>query len=381
MASPQGRARTPVGAARRWQATGLRPLLADLRRATADTLARRPRAATGEPVEPGRGCVLCGHRAGHALFREAVPESRGFHVVRCDRCGLVATHPAPAIEQIPAFYGADYYGTENAKFGPLTELFVLVFRLARLRALRLLGVERGAVLDVGCGRGLFVRVMQRAGYEAWATELSEESAAAARRLVGDRVRVGPLELCGFVDRQFDAITAWQVFEHLPDPAATLRECRRLLRPGGALLLSMPNIESWQARWAGATWFHLDVPRHLFHYGPATIRTLLEAHGFRVEKISHFSLEQNPFGLLQSALHRLGYPFLGLFRLLRGPIDREQRDRARRLPGYLAYLASFPAAAAITYLGAALRSGATFTVLARRAEPSKGCGWPGDDDSA
>jgi 2-polyprenyl-3-methyl-5-hydroxy-6-metoxy-1,4-benzoquinol methylase len=340
-------------------------------RALADTLARRPHAARGPAVDSPFACAFCGQARARELFAEAVREAQGYHVVRCERCGLVATHPRAAREAIPAFYGGQYYGPENAKFGPLTEGFVFLFRVARLRALRLMGIRRGAILDLGCGNGLFLRVVERAGYSAWGTELSDAAAAAARRLFGARIRTGPLADCGFAAGQFDAVTAWHVFEHLPDPRSTLRECHRILRPGGGLLLAVPNIESCQARWAGASWFHLDLPRHLFHYGPATLTAMLEAEGFRVERMSHYSLEQNPFALLQSALHRLGRPHHGLYALLRGPLDRTRRLRLRRLPAYTAYLASFPAAAAATYLGSWLGSGATISVLARRVEAPPG----------
>jgi 2-polyprenyl-3-methyl-5-hydroxy-6-metoxy-1,4-benzoquinol methylase len=296
-----------------------------------------------------------------------VPESLGYHVARCDQCGLVVTVPRPPFEAIPGFYGQEYYGLDNNKFGPLTEIFIFLFRVARLRAVRRMGVRQGAILDLGCGRGLFLRVIKRFGYRVWGTELDDASARAAHHRSGAEVRVGPLVGCHFDAGQFDAITAWQVFEHFHDPDVVLRECHRVLRPGGALIMSMPNIESWQARWAGASWFHLDLPRHLFHYDPATITRMLEGQGFRVEKISHYSLEQDPFGLLQSALHRLRGSHLGLYRLLRGPTDRRERARLQRLPLLAAYLAAFVPAAAISMLWSLWGSGAAFTVLARRVD--------------
>jgi len=339
----------------------------DLMRATYGALLRIPRSATGIPLATPFRCLLCEGRRAHELFPEAIPESRGFHVVRCDDCGLVATHPVPAPEDIPGFYGGEYYGEQNQKFGRLTETFITLFRFARRRALRLAGVRHGGtLLDVGCGRGRFLSIAARAGYVVYGTELTDESARAARHTVGeDRVRVGTLARCGFAPGRFDAVTMWHVFEHLPDPGETLDECHRLLRPGGTLVLSVPNIESWQARWAGGSWFHLDMPRHLVHYSPETLTAMLARHGFRIEALSHFSLEQNPFGLLQSGLHQIGRPHFGLYRLLRGPLDRHHRSRARRLPGYLAYLAAFPVAAVVCYAGSILRSGATFTAIARR----------------
>ena len=75
----------------------------------------------------------------------------------------MVTHPPPSLAEIPGFYGTAYYGVENAKFGKLTELFVRLFRRARLRALRLMRVRAGDVLDLGCGRGLFLRALQARG--------------------------------------------------------------------------------------------------------------------------------------------------------------------------------------------------------------------------
>lgn len=324
-----------------------------------------PHQAHGPPVDPPFQCPLCAGTAARDLFAEPVPGQGTRRLVQCTACRLTFLHPTPRPEELGALYGVEYYGTENRKFGPVTESFVWAFRHARVRALRLVGVKTGTILDVGCGRGLFLRQLAATGYVPWGTELTPESAAGAQRFFPEQVRVGPLAACEFETGQFDAITAWQVFEHLHDPRAMLAECRRILRPGGVLILSLPNIASWQARWAGGEWFHLDLPRHLFHYTPATVTALLQDAGFVVERTSHYSLEQNPFGLLQSALQRLGAVRMGLYNLLRGPVHQSARRRIRRLPGYAAYLAAFPVAAAVEYLWSVLRSGATVTVLARR----------------
>lgn len=338
-------------------------------RAARDVRAGRPLVAQGRREQTAHVCALCGGRDARGLFAAPAPGQGPRSVVQCLGCSLVSVCPLPDPAEIPGLYGPDYYGELNQKFGPLTELFVLLFRLARVRALRAMGVRGGKVLDVGCGRGQFLRLLKRLGYEISGTELSADSAAAARRHLGGRVRVGALQECNFADEEFDAVTAWQVFEHLEDPRATLRECRRILKPGGALVLSMPNIESWQHRWARCEWFHLDLPRHLYHYSPATLARLLESEGLELSGISHFSVEQNPFGFLQSALNRLGARHNGLYQMLRGPRERDRRDRARRLPAYLAYLAAFPLATVVESVWSFLGAGATFTVLARKADSS------------
>jgi SAM-dependent methyltransferase len=336
-------------------------------RAGRDVRADRPLHARGPAAARSFVCDLCEGTDGRALFAEPVPGQGLRSLVQCQGCSLVRLHPLPAPSEIPAFYGSDYYGELNQKFGPLTELFILLFRLARVRALHALGVKGGKVLDVGCGRGQFLRLLSRLGYDVRGTELSADSAAAAQCHLGDRVRAGSLNSCAFADEEFDAVTAWQVFEHLHGARETLRECRRILKPGGALVLSMPNIDSWQHRWASSEWFHLDLPRHLYHYSPVTLRRLLESEGFVLSRVSHFSVEQNPFGFLQSALNRLGARRSGLYQMLRGPRDRGRRDRWRRLPAYLAYIAAFPIAAVVESIWSLLGAGATFTALARKRE--------------
>jgi predicted SAM-dependent methyltransferase len=93
------------------------------------------------------------------------------------------------------------------------------------------------------------------------------------------VRVGALEAQRFADKRFDAVTMSHVIEHLHDPLRTLRECRRILKPGGRLSIVTPNIESRGHRRYRRNWMHLDPPRHLHLFGPAALRVLVERAGF------------------------------------------------------------------------------------------------------
>ena len=97
----------------------------------------------------------------------------------------------------------------------------------------------------------------------------------------------------------DVVTLWHVLEHLDVPALALERIGSWLRPGGGLLVGVPNLASLQARIGRERWFHLDVPRHRVHYTPAGLRALLRAHGFDVLETRHVLLEHNPFGMWQT----------------------------------------------------------------------------------
>ena len=220
------------------------------------------------------------------------------------------------------------------------------------------------VLDVGCGRGVLLREIAERGFEAHGVEAN----AAAARGTDPRaeVRIAPhLADAGYPAAFFDEVVIWHVLEHLRDPRETLEEIRRILRPGGRLVVAVPNFSSAQARWAGPAWFHLDLPRHLFHFPVAALVQLLERAGFASESEHHFSLRQNPFGWIQSALNMRSLPRNGLYTLLHdraagGGATFDLMTQLKLLAGGAVGLAP---ALALTLLEAWFRTGATVHVVA------------------
>ena len=131
------------------------------------------------------------------------------------------------------------------------------------------------------------------------------TAAEASRRVGQSI--GLAGLVDFQEGSFDAITLWHVLEHVHTLNDTLRQLIRLLRPGGTLLIAVPNVESFDAQHYGPDWAAYDVPRHLYHFSPRTMKLLLKKHNRLLTKLTSalcvclkkLAASNNPSGLLSS----------------------------------------------------------------------------------
>ena len=133
------------------------------------------------------------------------------------------------------------------------------------------------LLDVGCGDGSLVAYLSGLGWDAEGIDVDSAAVAAARRQ-GLRVQLGTLASEPYPPRSFDVLTMSHVIEHVIDPIALLRDCHRVLKPGGTLVLFTPNVESWGHDRFREAWLGLDPPRHLYLFRSATLRTCLDRSG-------------------------------------------------------------------------------------------------------
>ena len=252
-----------------------------------------------------------------------------YHLARCTGCGHVATRPEPQAADLAALYGQEYYGPEHRRFkGPLEAATTLFRRWRGWYIAR--RIRPGTVIDIGCGRGLLLDELRRRGWTVLGTELSDEAAEYARDYLGIPMKIGEFHHLDLAAASADAVIMWQTFEHMREPNAVLKRVYEVLRPGGVAIISVPNRESWQARFAGARWHHLDVPHHLHHYGASTLRRMLEHQGFQIDRVEHFNSEQNPFGWLQSLLNMMSPTASNaLFRALQN--SPRSNGGGRRLP--------------------------------------------------
>jgi SAM-dependent methyltransferase len=311
-------------------------------------------------------CLACGHSEFRTLFtatdRLYGTTQREFQIVACAGCGLMRLAPPPTPEELPRYYPAHYwYAPDGSLAARLEEGYRrLVLRDHVHFAAHALagGGESGPVLDVGCGGGLFPRLLRARGFAAIGLDSSLDAAALAWHSNGVPVLCGDLAQAPLAAGTCAGITMFHVLEHVYDPRAYLAAARTLLKPNGRLIVQVPNAACWQFRLLGSRWNGVDAPRHLTDFRARDLEAIMASAGFEVLRRKYFSWRDNPAGLATSLAPALD------------PMAR----RVRRLPETvrvkllkdLAHFAQLAAAVPFPLLEAAFQAGSTIMIEARKA---------------
>ena len=208
-----------------------------------------------------------------------------FTIQQCAGCEFQFTNPRPDAASIGKYYESDAYVSHNsAAQGLVNRVYKAVryFTVRRKVALitQLNGGQPGRLLDYGCGTGHFLAQARRTGWQVSGLEPNPRARQDATARVGQPVQE-PTALATLPAGSFDTITLWHVLEHVHALQDTLALLIEKLAPGGRLLLAVPNPDSLDAQHYRQDWAAYDVPRHLYHFVPATMRQLLASHGLRI----------------------------------------------------------------------------------------------------
>ena len=176
-------------------------------------------------------------------------------------------------------YGIDQDSPFSAVLGKLLYLLPILRRETEADVRFLQAVPNGRLLDVGCGAGEWLVSMHELGWQVEGVDFDCQAVEAARQS-GVPAKCGSLQHQAFLDNSFDAITLNHVIEHVPDPAETVAECARILKPGGKLVLLTPNSTSLSHRIFKENWRGLEPPRHLHLFSMRSMQQLLYMAGFR-----------------------------------------------------------------------------------------------------
>ncbi len=289
-------------------------------------------------------------------------EGMRFELRRCTNCGSAVTVGGEAA----AMHESGAYRAGDPRLYRLVRPLLVSLDRRRLALLSAHVAAPARLLDAGAGRGRFVASARAAGYDAFGIEPSARGADAAAGIGAPVARVS-IEQASIQDGSLDVVTLWHVLEHLEDPGDALDRIAAWLRPGGLLLVGVPNIASLQARIGGERWYHLDVPRHRVHFTERGIQQLLRRHGFTPVRTDHMLLEHNPFGMWQSLVNRMTTTPSYLYNVLKRNASLHPRD----LFVTVLALALAPLAALLELAAGGMRRGGTIAVIARRGAERPG----------
>ncbi len=246
-------------------------------------------------------CEICGDPrisiAFIAVDRNRRIDERRFDVRRCLNCGVGFTTPKLSAPELSKYYTHEYYSLDNNLKLEVTTRPHNQVRIDRIKKF----IKNGKLLDIGAGTGMFLKTAKENGFQSEGLEIAEEAAAFGRKTWGLSIQQGNLHETLLPAGAYDVVTLGHVYEHLHEPRDAAKQLHSILRSGGLLVISVPNFGSLQAKIFRSLWFHLDVPRHLFHYTPPSLRMLLEAAGFEVVNTNFHSSEHNWAGLLGSVM--------------------------------------------------------------------------------
>lgn len=215
-------------------------------------------------------CNLCGGTDTKTLYRardilyKISPQI--FSVVRCTACGLVYVNPRPTEKEIENFYPQTYH-----PYQPHEETKPLYKEPMN---------PTKRILDLGCGSGSFLEKLHERNPSAalFGLDFSPHAAETTRRK-GFPVVQGTLADAHYADNYFDEVYLKHVLEHIHDPMDLLKQIRRILKPGGSVIIMVPNFRSFSRMLFGKFWYALETPRHLYHFTPSTATKMFKQAGF------------------------------------------------------------------------------------------------------
>jgi SAM-dependent methyltransferase len=211
-------------------------------------------------------------------------------VAVCPRCGAGLTLPVVPAERLGELYPSEYAPYDLPAGGPAQVASTVIRRRQARRALRTAPInalrERspGRAVDVGCGRGDLASTLASEGWHVTGIEPSREACAVAARR-GIDARCGTLTDVELEPANYDAATFMHSLEHVDSPVDHLGAVREALRPGGVVLITVPNFGGWQSRVFRGRWYHLDLPRHRVHFTRLGLAYALRRAGLKPEQLT------------------------------------------------------------------------------------------------
>lgn len=236
-------------------------------------------------MENLKNCPVCGaeNARDYLKCKDFTVSQAEFTIVKCASCGFLFTNPRPTKEEIGPYYQSSaYISHSNSKKGLFDSAYQFIRTIAIKNKVKLIQKSIGRssginLLDIGCGTGEFLAGCQQVGWSVKGVEPSPEAKKQAES--NHALSVEGEEWLQTTTERYDVITLWHVLEHVHDLNERVSQLSRLLDNSGILIIAVPNNTAKDAEIFGGNWAAWDVPRHLYHFTPQSVKALLKKHGF------------------------------------------------------------------------------------------------------
>lgn len=254
-------------------------------------------------------CPICGQRRPQKwlLGQDRLHgRKKNYTLMRCPACTLVWLSDPPKPEEMHLHYTAAYDKLITGNNSPGR----WKWRKAHLLCYK----HSGTLLDLGCSSGSFLESVYSEQWKLYGIEMSSAGAKMAEARSRAKVYVGDILNAPFPEETFDVITCFDVLEHLYEPQKVMQKVAGWLKPDGIFYVQVPNIDSAEARVFGSYWHGLELPRHLFHYSPLSLKFLAESMGLREVSVE---TRRNP--AVGTSLHYIWDDVFGSIGICRTPV--------------------------------------------------------------
>ena len=210
---------------------------------------------------------------------------KDFSIHHCNNCTFRFTNPVPTQDEIGPYYQSEeYISHSNTSKGLINKAYQIVRKRTLKQKRKIIqnftGKRSGNLLDIGAGTGAFLNTIQTAGWQVTGIEPDENARENAESLWGLKLRPAE-EFFQLETGKYDAVTMWHVLEHVHELEAYLDHIFNLLNDQGKFIVAVPNYTSWDSGKYQEMWAAYDVPRHLYHFSPASLQHIVERKGFKL----------------------------------------------------------------------------------------------------